>query len=75
MDLAYIQSVSPVNAYSTQQLAEASQNGARTFWGHKTHLYKFRKIEIISHILSDHNAITLKTDHKGISKKHKSHGD
>ena len=32
--------------------------------GHKTSLKKFKKIEIISSIFSDHNAIKLEINHK-----------
>ena len=36
--------------------------------GHKTSLTKFKKIEIISSIFSEHNAMNLDIDHKGTLK-------
>ena len=38
--------------------------------GHKTSLNKFKKIEIISSILSDHNAMKLEINHKKNTEKH-----
>jgi hypothetical protein len=38
--------------------------------GHKASLSKYKKIEIISCILSDHNALKLEMNNKNISKKH-----
>ena len=38
--------------------------------GHKTSLNKFRKIEIISSIFYDHNAIKLEINHKKNTEKH-----
>ena len=38
--------------------------------GHKTSLNKFRKIEIISSIFYDHNAIKLAINHKKNTEKH-----
>ena len=38
--------------------------------GHKTSLNKFKKIEIISSIFSDHNGLKLQTNLKGKTKKH-----
>jgi hypothetical protein len=38
--------------------------------GHKASLSKYKKIEIIPCILSDHNAIKLKLNNKNSSKKH-----
>ena len=42
--------------------------------GHKSNLSKFKKIEIISSIFSDHNAMRLDINYKKKTKKHK-HGD
>ena len=42
--------------------------------GHKTRLNKFKKIEIISNIFSDHNAIKLKINHKRTLKNTQRHG-
>ena len=38
--------------------------------GHKTSLNKFNKIEIISSIFSDHNAMKLEINHKKNTEKH-----
>ena len=38
--------------------------------GHKTSLNKFKKIEIISSIFSEHKALKLETNLKEISPKH-----
>jgi exonuclease III len=38
--------------------------------GHKASLSKYKKIEIIPCILSDHNALKLEINNKNISKKH-----
>ena len=39
--------------------------------GHKTSLSKFKEIEIISSIFSDHNAVKLEINHKNSEKNHK----
>ena len=39
--------------------------------GHKSSLCKFKKIEIISSIFSDHNVITLEINYRKNCKKHK----
>ena len=38
--------------------------------GHKTSFNKFKKIEIITSIFSDHNAIKLEINHKKNTEKH-----
>jgi exonuclease III len=38
--------------------------------GHKANLIKYKKIEIIPCILSDHSALKLEINHKNRSKKH-----
>ena len=38
--------------------------------GHKTNLNKFKKIEIISSISSDHKGLNLETNPKGKNPKH-----
>ena len=38
--------------------------------GHKTSLNKFKKIEVISSIFSDHKGLNLQTNHKGKNPKH-----
>ena len=37
--------------------------------GHKASLNKFKKIEIVSSIFSDHKGLKLKTNHKGENPK------
>ena len=39
--------------------------------GHKSSLGKFKKIEIISRIFSDHNAMRLEISYRKKTKKHK----
>ena len=43
--------------------------------GHKASLNKFKKIEIISSIFSDHKGLKLETNLKGKNSKHSSAGD
>ena len=43
--------------------------------GHKASLNKFKKIEIISSIFSDHKGLNLETRPKGKKPKHSNHGD
>ena len=43
--------------------------------GHKANLNKFKKIEIISSILSDHKGLTLETNPKGKNPNTQNHGD
>jgi exonuclease III len=38
--------------------------------GYKGSLSKYKKIEIVPHILSDHNALKLEINNKNSSKKH-----
>jgi hypothetical protein len=38
--------------------------------GHKTSISKYKKIEIIPSILSDHNALALEINNKNNSRKH-----
>ena len=38
--------------------------------GHKASLNKFKKIEIISSIFSDHKGLKVETNHKGKNPKH-----
>ena len=38
--------------------------------GHKTSLNKFKKIEIMSNIFSDHSAMKLEINHKKNTEKH-----
>ena len=41
--------------------------------GHKSNLSKFKKIEVISRIFSDHNAMTLDINYKEKKKNYKKH--
>ena len=43
--------------------------------GHKASLNKFKKIEIIPSIFSNHNGLKLETNPKGKNPKHSKHGD
>ena len=43
--------------------------------GHKTSLNKFKKIEIISSIFSDHKGLKLETNPKGKNPNTQNHGD
>ena len=43
--------------------------------GHKASLNKFKKIEIISSIFSDHKGLKLETNPKGKTQNTKNHGD
>ena len=43
--------------------------------GHKSNLSKFKKIEIISSIFSDHNAMRLDINYKKKNCKKQTHGD
>ena len=43
--------------------------------GHKTSLNKFKKIEIISSIFSDHKGLKLETNPKGKKQNTQNHGD
>ena len=39
------------------------------YWGHKINLNKFKSIEIISNIFSDHNSLKLETCHRKRNEK------
>ena len=43
--------------------------------GHKASLNKFKKIEILSSIFSDHKGLKLQTNPKGKNPKHSNYGD
>lgn len=71
--ITYIYRIShptPNNAYFTLHHMEAFCSKKRPHFGKKTHLYKFKKVEITSYVLSDHKAIKLKTDSKEITSKY-----
>ena len=42
-------------------------------WGHKSNLSKFKKIEIVSRIFSDHNALRLDINYKKKNCKKQKH--
>ena len=43
--------------------------------GHKSSLRKCKKIEIVSNIFSDHNALRLDINYRGKNVKNQTHGD
>ena len=49
----------------------SSARGTFSRIDHKPNLSKFKKIEIISKMFSDHNAMRLDINYRGGSKKHK----
>jgi endonuclease/exonuclease/phosphatase family metal-dependent hydrolase len=57
------------NTHSSQQLTEPSPKIDHIL-GHKTSLSKYKKVQIIPFILSDHNAIKLELNNKNKDKKH-----
>jgi exonuclease III len=69
MDLADVYSV--FHPTSTQYtFFSAAQTKIDHILGHKASLSKYKKIEIIPCILSDHNALKLEITNKNSSKKH-----
>lgn len=45
------------------------QNEFDHILGHKTHLNKLKGVEIIQHLLSDHNGIKLEINNRKITRK------
>ena len=43
--------------------------------GHKSNLSKFKKVEIVSRIFSDHNSMRLDINYRGKLRKTQTHGD
>ena len=74
-----------IDVYRTFHLEEAKytffSNAHGTFSkidhmiGHKTSVNKFKKIEIISSIFSDHKGLKVETNLKVKTPKHQKHGD
>jgi hypothetical protein len=59
-----------VAQYTFFSAAHATFSKTDHILGHKASLSRYKKIEIIPCILSDHNALQLKIDNKNSSKKH-----
>lgn len=72
MDLTDIYRMFQPNTKKSTFYSEAHGGVSKTdhILGHNTKFYKFKKIGIISCILSDHNAMKPKGDSKQISSKH-----
>ena len=62
----YIQKKSEYTVYSS---AHGTFSRIDRILGHKTNLNKFRSIEIISSIFSDHNGMKLEINHRKINEK------
>ena len=62
----YIQKNQTIHSFQVHM--EHSQ-GLTTYWGTKLTLNKFRCIEIISSIFSDHNGVTLEINHRKRNEK------
>jgi hypothetical protein len=61
----------PISAqYTLFSAAHGTFSKTDHILGHKVNLGKYKKIEIIPCILSDHNALTLELNNKNNSKKH-----
>jgi hypothetical protein len=72
MDLADVYRIShpPSAQYTFSSAAHGTLSKIDHILGHKASLSKYKKIEIIPCILSDHNAFTLELNNKNNSKKH-----
>jgi hypothetical protein len=72
MDLANVYRIfHPTSAqYTFFSAAQGTFPKIETNLGHKASLSKYKKIEIILCILSDHNALKLEINNKKSSKKH-----
>jgi hypothetical protein len=72
MDLAYVYRM--FHPTSTYYIFFSESHGTFTktdhILGHKANLSKYRKIEIIPSILSNHNALKLKLNNKNDNRKH-----
>jgi hypothetical protein len=71
IDLAYVYRIfHPTSAqYTFFSAAHGTFSKINHILGHKESLSKYKKIEIIPCILSNHNALKLKINNKNISKK------
>jgi exonuclease III len=72
MDLAYVYRIfHPTSAqYTFFSAAHGTFSKINHILGHKASLSKYKKIEIIPRILSDHNALKLELNNKNNSRKH-----
>jgi hypothetical protein len=71
MDLADVYRIfHPTSAQYTFSVAHGTFSKIGHILGHKGSLSKYKKIEIISCILFDHNAIKLEINNENNSKKH-----
>ena len=79
MDLIYIFRMFHPNAeeYTFFSSAHGTSSRIDHILGHKSNLSKFKKIEIVSSIFSDHNAMSLDINYKGKKKlqETQTHGD
>ena len=57
--------------YTFFSSAHGTFSGIDHILGHKSNLCKFKKIEIVSSIFSNHNAMRLDINYKKKAKKHK----
>ena len=64
MDLIDIFRTFPPKADYTFSCAHGTFSGVDHILGHKSNLCKFKKIEIVSRIYSDHNTMRLDTNYK-----------
>jgi exonuclease III len=72
MDLADVYRIfhPPSTKYTFFSAAHGTSSKIDHILGHKASLSKYKKIEIIPCILSDHNALKLEINNKNSSKKH-----
>jgi hypothetical protein len=71
MDLTYVNRIfHPTSAqYTFFSAAHGTFSKIEHFLGHKASLSKYKKIDIIPCILSDHNALKLELNNKNNSRK------
>ena len=66
MDLIYIfRTFHPNTEYTFFSSAHGASSRIDHILGHKSNLSKFKKIEIVSSIFSDHNAMRLDINYRG----------
>jgi hypothetical protein len=72
MDLADVYRIFPPTSakYTFFSAVHGTVSKTDHIVGHKASLTKYKKIEIIPFILSDHNALKLEINNKNSSKKH-----
>ena len=72
MDLTNIfRTFHPKAEYTSFSSAHGTFSRIDYIMGHKSNLSKFKKIEIVSSIFSNHNAVRLDINYKKKAKKHK----